>query len=56
VLDAIGGGCRFVIRSDIAKFFTRIPKSVVTKIVNEPVVDTDFAVSVSSASIRACWF
>jgi RNA-directed DNA polymerase len=42
VLDAIGGGCKFAIRSDIAKFFTRIPKSVVTEIVNKAVVDTEF--------------
>lgn len=26
VLDAIGDGCKYVIRSDIAKFFTCIPK------------------------------
>jgi retron-type reverse transcriptase len=42
VLDGIGGGCRFVIRSDIAKFFTRIPKSVVTEIVTKAVADKDF--------------
>jgi RNA-directed DNA polymerase len=42
VLDAIGGGCKFVIRSDIAKFFTRIPKSVVTEIVTKAVEDTAF--------------
>jgi RNA-directed DNA polymerase len=42
VLDAIGNGCKFVIRSDIAKFFTRIPKSAVTEIVANAVQDTDF--------------
>lgn len=42
VLDAIGGGCRFVIRSDIEKFFTRIPKSAVTDIVTEAVKDKEF--------------
>lgn len=42
VLDAIGGGCRFVIRSDIEKFFTRIPKSAVTEIVTEAVKDEEF--------------
>jgi retron-type reverse transcriptase len=42
VLDAVGGGCRFVIRSDIEKFFTRIPKSAVTDIVKEAVKDQEF--------------
>jgi len=42
VLDAIGDGCKFVIRSDIAKFFTRIPKSVVTDIVRNAVEDAEF--------------
>jgi len=42
VLDAIGGGCKFVIRSDIASFFTRIPKSIVTDIVTRAVEDMDF--------------
>ena len=42
VLDAIGDGCKFVIRSDIAKFFTRIPKSVVTDIVSNAVGDKEF--------------
>lgn len=42
VLHAIGGGCKFVIRSDIASFFTRIPKSVVTEIVTRAVEDLDF--------------
>jgi RNA-directed DNA polymerase len=42
VLDAIGGGCKYVIRSDITKFFTRIPKSVVTEIVSKEVEDPEF--------------
>lgn len=42
VLDAIGSGCKFVIRSDIAKFFTRIPKSSVTDIVAKAVNDQEF--------------
>jgi retron-type reverse transcriptase len=42
VLDAIGDGCKFVIRSDISKFFTRIPKSVVTNIVMNAVNDAEF--------------
>jgi RNA-directed DNA polymerase len=42
VLDAIGAGSRFVIRSDIEKFFTRIPKSIVTEIVARAVADDEF--------------
>jgi RNA-directed DNA polymerase len=42
VLDAIGCGCKYVIRSDISKFFTRIPKSVVTEIVSKAVDDLEF--------------
>ncbi len=42
ILDAIGNGCRFVIRSDIAKFFTRVPKSSVTEMVAKAVDDDDF--------------
>ncbi len=42
VLRAIGNGCSFVIRSDIEKFFTRIPKSKVTDIVGNLVEDVDF--------------
>jgi RNA-directed DNA polymerase len=42
VLDAIGAGSRFVIRSDIEKFFTRIPKSIVTEIVAKAVADDEF--------------
>lgn len=42
VLNAIGNGCRFVVRSDIAKFFTRIPKSAVTEIVARAVEDAEF--------------
>ena len=42
VLDAISGGCKFIIRSDIAKFFTRIPKSTVTEIIATSVEDAEF--------------
>jgi RNA-directed DNA polymerase len=42
VLDAIGAGCKFVIRSDTEKFFTRIPKSIVTEIVAKAVADDEF--------------
>jgi retron-type reverse transcriptase len=42
VLDAIGSGCKFAIRSDISKFFTRIPKSTVTTIVAKAVEDEEF--------------
>jgi RNA-directed DNA polymerase len=42
VLEGIGDGARFVIRSDIAKFFTRIPKSDVTTIVSNAVDDPEF--------------
>ena len=41
VLDAIGGGGRFIIRADIEKFFTRIPKSAVTEIVANSVDDNE---------------
>ncbi|MBC8036934.1 MAG: RNA-dependent DNA polymerase [Rhizobiales bacterium] len=42
VLDAIGFGSSFVIRSDIANFFTRIPKTEVTKIVANAVNEREF--------------
>lgn len=42
VLDAIGRGCEFVIRSDIENFFTRIPKSAVIEIVTKAVGDAEF--------------
>ncbi|NKE48760.1 RNA-dependent DNA polymerase [Roseomonas frigidaquae] len=37
VLDAIGNGGKFIIRSDITSFFTKIPKSSVTRIVSDAV-------------------
>ncbi len=49
VLDAIGIGCKYVIRSDISKFFTRIPKSVVTEIVSKAVEDPEFLTLFSKA-------
>jgi RNA-directed DNA polymerase len=42
VLHAIGSGASFVIRSDIANFFTRIPKSAVIDIVTKAVLDKEF--------------
>lgn len=42
VLNSIGDGRKFVIRCDIAKFFTRIPKSVVIDIVAKAVNDPEF--------------
>jgi RNA-directed DNA polymerase len=42
ILGAIGEGSRFVVRSDISKFFTRIPKSQVTEIVAKAVNDPEF--------------
>ena len=42
VLDAVGTGSKFVIRSDISKFFTCIPKSEVTEIVSKAVEDQEF--------------
>jgi RNA-directed DNA polymerase len=42
VLDAIGRGHLFFVRSDIAKFFTRIPKSVVTDVVKKAIEDDEF--------------
>ena len=42
VLNAIQAGGRFVIRSDIRSFFTRIRKPAVTKIVADAVQDPDF--------------
>ena len=42
VLDAIGSGANYIIRSDITAFFTKIPKSVVTEIVRKAVNDDEF--------------
>jgi retron-type reverse transcriptase len=42
VLDAIADGSKFVVRSDIAKFFTRIRKSAVTEIVAKAVEGDEF--------------
>lgn len=42
VLDAISSGYRSIVRSDITKFFTRIPKSIVTDIVAKAVDDPEF--------------
>ena len=42
VLEAIGAGAKHVIRSDITKFFTCIPKSKVTAIISDAVADAEF--------------
>ncbi len=42
VLEAIGNGAGFMIKSDISGFFTRIPKSSVIDIVEKAVNDVDF--------------
>ena len=42
VLNAIGEHGKFIIRSDISNFFTRIPKSVVIKIVADAIDDAEF--------------
>jgi RNA-directed DNA polymerase len=42
VLNSIAQGHLFFVRSDIAKFFTRIPKSVVTDVVGGAVEDDEF--------------
>jgi RNA-directed DNA polymerase len=42
VLDAIGGGARYVACADISGFFTRISKSAVSDIVSEAVGDDEF--------------
>lgn len=42
VLDAIGGGARYVVCADISAFFTRISKSAVSDIVGDAVGDMEF--------------
>ena len=42
VLDGIGKGASYVVRSDISKFFTKIPKSEVRKIIETVIDDADF--------------
>lgn len=42
VLTAIGNGGTYIIRSDISKFFTRISKEAVTKIVADAIDDDEF--------------
>jgi len=42
VLSGIGGGAKYIIRSDISQFFTRIQKSAVTRIVMDAVKDQEF--------------
>jgi RNA-directed DNA polymerase len=42
VLESIGSGGAYVVRSDISKFFTKIPKSEVRNIVSSVIADADF--------------
>ena len=42
VLDCIGDGATYLVKSDISKFFTRIPKSEVRKIVGTVITDSAF--------------
>jgi RNA-directed DNA polymerase len=42
VIEAISGGAKYVIRSDISQFFTRISKSDVTKIVTAAANEEEF--------------
>jgi retron-type reverse transcriptase len=42
VMEAIGGGAFYVIRSDISSFFTKISKPTVTKIVMQATEDSQF--------------
>jgi retron-type reverse transcriptase len=51
VLDAIGNGSLFVVRSDISDFFTKIPKSTVTSIIRNVVSDEEF-LKLFSAAIK----
>jgi hypothetical protein len=49
VLDAIGNGSNFVVCADVSRFFTRIPKTVVTAIVAKAVQDKEFMTLFSKA-------
>lgn len=49
VLDAIKAGGTYLVRSDISKFFTRIPKSSVAELVANAVDDADFVTLFESA-------
>jgi RNA-directed DNA polymerase len=42
VLESIGSGGAYVVRSDISQFFTKIPKSEVRNIVSSVIADADF--------------
>jgi retron-type reverse transcriptase len=42
VLRAIGSGARFIALADISKFFTRIPKGAVRKIISTAIEDHEF--------------
>ncbi|MCF3948544.1 reverse transcriptase domain-containing protein [Acidiphilium iwatense] len=49
VLDAIGNGAKFMVKSDISGFFTKIPKSSVIGLVSKAVNDDDFMALFSKA-------
>jgi RNA-directed DNA polymerase len=49
VLNSIEAGARFVACGDIQSFFTRIPKSAVTKIIAEATCDAEFTAFFSEA-------
>ena len=49
VLEAIGNGAKFMVKSDISGFFTKIPKSAVIGIVSKAVNDSDFMALFSKA-------
>jgi RNA-directed DNA polymerase len=49
VLDAIEAGGTYVVRSDISKFFTRIPKSAVAQLVEDAIDDAEFLALLKSA-------
>jgi len=49
VLDAIGDGATFAIRSDISDFFTKIPKPQVTELVSKSVNEVKFVELFSQA-------
>lgn len=49
VLEAIGNGAKFMVKSDITGFFTKIPKSSAIKIVSEAVDDAEFVALFSKA-------
>ncbi len=49
VLEAIGNGAKFMVKSDITGFFTKIPKSSVISIVSKAVKDEEFVALLTKA-------